>query len=68
MHISILLFWGYIFGVAVVGFLFGYLFNSLFRDMERADIEILEQGIIERDNRIKELEHIPPELEVKGVT
>ena len=56
MHISIIIFWAFLIGVAAVGFLFGYFFNSIFRDMERMDIATLENGIVDRDNRIKELE------------
>ena len=55
MHISIWLFFGLLIGVAAIGFLAGYFLNSFFRDMERADVQILEKGIIERDNEIKGL-------------
>ena len=43
MHISIILFFGFLIGVAAIGFLAGYFISSLFRDMERRDVEMLER-------------------------
>ena len=56
MHISIILFVLFILGVGTICFFFGYCLNSMFRDMERADVQVLENGIIDRDIRIRELE------------
>ena len=54
MHISTILFFLLIIGVAVFGFLAGYLLNSLFRDMERRDVEVLEKEIERLQNIIRQ--------------
>ena len=55
MHISTILFFLLIIGVAVFGFLAGYLLNSLFRDMERRDVEVLEKEIERLQNIIRQM-------------
>ncbi len=57
MRIEIILFFLFLFGACGLGFLAGYFWNSIFRDMERADLQQLEFGIVDRDIEIKELKN-----------
>ena len=55
MRIDILLFMLYTFGAAGIGFIAGYFWNSIFRDVERADLQQFEFAIVDRDIEIREL-------------
>lgn len=62
MHIDIYVFWAILVSVAGVFFLTGYVVCDAFFGDEREDFTILENGIIDRDNQLKEMSVVIAEL------